>query len=153
MQVHYIPIYRFPYYRDTLGYPQDTCPHAEEYYASAISLPMYPSLSRSDVERVVAELTRLLGLQGPGEGGVDHDPAVDALNILITSLSRKVPLLNAVRQALIDSDSDGVVWGADSDPECVGHYFADRFWPMPRLDRDDAARACSPSALSRRSAC
>ena len=69
VQVHYIPIYRFPYYRDTLGYPQDTCPHAEVYYASAISLPVYPSLSRSDVERVVAELTRLLGSQGPGEAG------------------------------------------------------------------------------------
>lgn len=60
VQVHYIPIYRFPYYRDTLGYPQDTCPHAEAYYASAISLPVYPSLSRPDVERVVAELRRLL---------------------------------------------------------------------------------------------
>jgi carbamoyl-phosphate synthase large subunit len=62
------------------------------------------------------------------------------LNILITSLSRKVPLLNAVRQALTDSQSGGTVWGADSDPECVGRYFADRFWPMPTLDRDDAAR-------------
>ncbi len=61
------------------------------------------------------------------------------MNILITSLSRKVPLLNAVRQALIDSQGGGIVWGADSDPECVGHYFADRFWPMPTLDRDDAA--------------
>jgi UDP-4-amino-4,6-dideoxy-N-acetyl-beta-L-altrosamine transaminase len=69
VQVHYIPIYRFPYYRDTLGYPQDTCPHAEAYYASAISLPVYPSLSRADVERVVAELTRLLGSQGRGDTG------------------------------------------------------------------------------------
>jgi perosamine synthetase len=60
VQVHYIPIYRFPYFRDTLGYPQDACPHAEEYYASAISLPVYPGLSRGDVERVVMELRRLL---------------------------------------------------------------------------------------------
>ncbi len=62
------------------------------------------------------------------------------MNILITSLSRKVPLLDAVREALLDSPGGGVVWGADSDPGCVGHYFADRFWPMPTLDRDDAAR-------------
>lgn len=60
VQVHYIPIYRFPYFRDKLGCPQDTCPHAEQYYASAISLPIYPRLSRRDVERVVSELTRLL---------------------------------------------------------------------------------------------
>jgi perosamine synthetase len=63
VQVHYIPIYRFPYFRDTLGYPQDGCPHAEKYYASAISLPVYPGLSRDDVERVVAELRRLLSFQ------------------------------------------------------------------------------------------
>lgn len=60
VQVHYIPIYRFPYYRDTLGYQQDTCPRAEDYYASAISLPVYPSLDRDDVEWVVTELRQLL---------------------------------------------------------------------------------------------
>jgi carbamoyl-phosphate synthase large subunit len=50
-------------------------------------------------------------------------------NILVTSLSRKVPLLLALRDA-----ADGAtVWGADSDPECVGRYFADRFWEMPPL--------------------
>lgn len=30
------------------------------------------------------------------------------------------------------------MWGADSDPECVGRYFVDRFWDMPLLDRQDA---------------
>lgn len=60
VQVHYIPIYRFPYYRDNLGFSQEECPNAEDYYASAISLPVYPGLSREDIERVVAELRRLL---------------------------------------------------------------------------------------------
>ena len=46
VQVHYIPIYRLPYYRDVLGYPQDECPAAEEYYAGAISLPMFPGDDR-----------------------------------------------------------------------------------------------------------
>jgi perosamine synthetase len=60
VQVHYIPIYRQPYYRDTLGYPQHDCPVAEEYYWGAISLPMYPGMSDSDVERVVSELRAAL---------------------------------------------------------------------------------------------
>jgi carbamoyl-phosphate synthase large subunit len=60
------------------------------------------------------------------------------LNILVTSLSRKVPLLAALRQALQDSSTGGLLWGADSDPECVGRYFADRFWEMPPLSRPDA---------------
>jgi UDP-4-amino-4,6-dideoxy-N-acetyl-beta-L-altrosamine transaminase len=60
VQVHYIPIYRFAYYRDTLGYPQDTCPAAEEYYATAISLPLFPAMQPEDVKRVVHELQRAL---------------------------------------------------------------------------------------------
>jgi len=61
VQVHYIPVYRLPYYRDRLGYPQDRCPHAEELYAGLISLPMFPAMTETDVERVVTELGRVLG--------------------------------------------------------------------------------------------
>jgi len=60
VQVHYIPVYRLPYYRDTLGVPQDTCPHAEDYYWGAISLPMFPGLTDHDVRRVVDDLRRIL---------------------------------------------------------------------------------------------
>jgi perosamine synthetase len=60
VQVHYIPIYRLPYYRDALGYAQDACPAAEEYYGGAISLPIFPALSEADIERVVAELEQAL---------------------------------------------------------------------------------------------
>jgi perosamine synthetase len=60
VQVHYIPIYRQPYYRDVLGYPQRSCPAAEEFYAGALSLPIFPAMTDSDVERVVDELRRAL---------------------------------------------------------------------------------------------
>ena len=45
VQVHYIPVYRLPYYRDTLGYPQDEWPATEEYYGGAISLPIFPAMT------------------------------------------------------------------------------------------------------------
>jgi UDP-4-amino-4,6-dideoxy-N-acetyl-beta-L-altrosamine transaminase len=60
VQVHYIPVYRLPYYRDVLGYPQDECPAAEDYYWGAISLPMFPAMTRADAERVVRELRAAL---------------------------------------------------------------------------------------------
>lgn len=60
VQVHYIPVYRFPYYRDTVGAAQDTCPNAEAYYASAISLPMFPGMEDADLDRVIEELRALL---------------------------------------------------------------------------------------------
>jgi UDP-4-amino-4,6-dideoxy-N-acetyl-beta-L-altrosamine transaminase len=60
VQVHYIPIYRHPYYRDVLGYEQSSCPAAEEYYSGSISLPVFPAMTDGDVERVVAELQEAL---------------------------------------------------------------------------------------------
>ena len=60
VQVHYIPVYRLPFYRDQLEYPQDSCPNAERLYSGLISLPMFPALGRDDVERVVDELRKAL---------------------------------------------------------------------------------------------
>jgi UDP-4-amino-4,6-dideoxy-N-acetyl-beta-L-altrosamine transaminase len=61
VQVHYIPVYRLPYYRDTLGYPQDECPNAERLYSGLISLPMFPAMTEDDLQRVVSELRKALG--------------------------------------------------------------------------------------------
>ena len=43
VNVHYIPVYKQPYYQQ-LGFADDYCANAEEYYASVISLPMFPGL-------------------------------------------------------------------------------------------------------------
>ncbi|GAB4525845.1 MAG: UDP-4-amino-4,6-dideoxy-N-acetyl-beta-L-altrosami ne transaminase [Parvularculaceae bacterium] len=55
-QVHYIPIYRQPYYRALYG--DQFLPGAESYYARALTLPLFPGMTEQDVERVVAALTR-----------------------------------------------------------------------------------------------
>jgi perosamine synthetase len=60
VQVHYIPLYKMPFYRDTYNLSCEAHPHAEHYYAGAISLPMFPGLTDVDVDRVVGELGRLL---------------------------------------------------------------------------------------------
>ena len=51
-QVLYIPVYLQPWYRRTYGYGPGKCPHAEDFYARALSLPLYPSMSDADVEKV-----------------------------------------------------------------------------------------------------
>jgi carbamoyl-phosphate synthase large subunit len=61
--------------------------------------------------------------------------------VLVTSVSRKVPLLEAVRRAQRERGAGGVLWGGDVDSECVGRWFADDFWPMPRLSEPHAADA------------
>jgi perosamine synthetase len=52
-QVLYIPVHLQPWYRRTYGYGLGKCPVAEAYYTRALSLPLYPSMSDTDVERVV----------------------------------------------------------------------------------------------------
>lgn len=57
--VHYIPVYRHPYY-EKLGYKKGLCPKAEALYESMMSLPLYYSLSDSDVDDVIAAVKKLV---------------------------------------------------------------------------------------------
>jgi perosamine synthetase len=58
-QVHYVPPYRHPWYRETYGYQAGLCPAAEGYYAGCLSLPCYPALSEEDQRAVVAAVREL----------------------------------------------------------------------------------------------
>ncbi|HYG87170.1 MAG TPA: UDP-4-amino-4,6-dideoxy-N-acetyl-beta-L-altrosamine transaminase [Azospirillum sp.] len=59
-QVHYLPIYRQPYYERLYG--RQRLPGAEAYYASILSLPFFPGMQDGDVDRVVEALRRILGV-------------------------------------------------------------------------------------------
>ncbi len=55
--VHFIPLHRHPYYRETWGLTTGRFPEAERAYQSLISLPIYPGLTDGDAGRV-AEAVR-----------------------------------------------------------------------------------------------
>ncbi|MCX5871345.1 MAG: UDP-4-amino-4,6-dideoxy-N-acetyl-beta-L-altrosamine transaminase [Deltaproteobacteria bacterium] len=55
VNLHYIPVYRQPYY-EGLGFKVGHCPEAEQYYAEAISLPMYPGLTEMQQDKVIKAL-------------------------------------------------------------------------------------------------
>lgn len=59
VNLHYIPVYRQPYY-EALGFAAGYCPAAECYYAEAISLPMYPGLTEEQQAKVVCELKKAM---------------------------------------------------------------------------------------------
>ena len=56
--VHYIPVYTFPYY-EKLGYPKGLCPKAELLYSRMLTIPLYYAMSDQDVEDVIAAVTRI----------------------------------------------------------------------------------------------
>ncbi|MFH1700241.1 MAG: UDP-4-amino-4,6-dideoxy-N-acetyl-beta-L-altrosamine transaminase [Candidatus Zixiibacteriota bacterium] len=59
-QVHYIPVHLQPYYQRVCGTRPGDCPNTEIYYEKALSLPMYPNLTKDDIKRVVDELEAIL---------------------------------------------------------------------------------------------
>ena len=60
VNLHYIPVHTQPFYQD-LGHRLGDYPEAERYYAEAISLPMFPTMTEADIERVAEAVKRAVG--------------------------------------------------------------------------------------------
>lgn len=58
VNLHYIPVYRHPYYAK-LGYDPKSFPNSEAYYAEAISMPIFPELKSREQDKVVSSLLEL----------------------------------------------------------------------------------------------
>ena len=61
VNLHYIPVYRQPYY-EGMGFNSGYCQEAERYYSEALSIPLYPTLTGKQQERVVKVINKLVGL-------------------------------------------------------------------------------------------
>ena len=60
VNVHYIPVYLHPFYRDHLGMRPGLCPAAESAHARLLSLPMFPGMTDDDVEKVIKDLKKVM---------------------------------------------------------------------------------------------
>ncbi|MCI8469271.1 MAG: UDP-4-amino-4,6-dideoxy-N-acetyl-beta-L-altrosamine transaminase [Eggerthellaceae bacterium] len=59
VNVHYLPVYLLPYYQD-LGHGRGECPHAEDYYDHAVTLPLHCGLSDEDAQHVVDAVMKVI---------------------------------------------------------------------------------------------
>jgi UDP-4-amino-4,6-dideoxy-N-acetyl-beta-L-altrosamine transaminase len=59
VNVHYIPVHTQPYY-SSLGFCRGQFPNAERYYAGAISLPIFPTMTADQLTSVVEALKSAL---------------------------------------------------------------------------------------------
>lgn len=55
VNVHYIPVYTFPYYREN-GYQNVKCENAEKLYETMISIPIYYDLTEEEQEYVINKI-------------------------------------------------------------------------------------------------
>lgn len=59
VNLHYIPVHTQPYYAQ-MGFRVGDFPVSEAYYREAISLPLYPTMTEEQQDRVVAALAKAL---------------------------------------------------------------------------------------------
>jgi UDP-4-amino-4,6-dideoxy-N-acetyl-beta-L-altrosamine transaminase len=59
VNLHYMPIYLQPYYR-TIGFQPGHCAEAERYYAEAITLPLFPTMTEDEQEAVIQTVAEVV---------------------------------------------------------------------------------------------
>ena len=62
--VHFIPVHLHPYYQESLGYSKGDFPVAERLFDAIISLPLYPKMTKNDLQDVV-EAVRFIVSEHP----------------------------------------------------------------------------------------
>lgn len=60
VNVHYIPVHLQPWYQQ-FGFRQGDFPQAENYYAEAVTLPLFPTLTESQQAHVIEKLREACG--------------------------------------------------------------------------------------------
>lgn len=59
-QLHYIPVYKHPFFQNKAGDLSQYFPNMEQYYAQALTLPLFYDLEESDVEYIANTLKDIL---------------------------------------------------------------------------------------------
>lgn len=59
VNLHYIPIHLQPYYK-SLGFNIGDYPIAEEYYSTAISIPLYTQITKMQQKKIISELEKVI---------------------------------------------------------------------------------------------
>ena len=59
VNVHYIPVYSFPYYQKH-GYKIGSCPNAEQLYERIISIPLFYSMSGEEQDKVIKAVQKVV---------------------------------------------------------------------------------------------
>jgi dTDP-4-amino-4,6-dideoxygalactose transaminase len=59
--LHYRAVHLYPYYREQFGFKRGDFPNAETISERIVSLPLFPSMTDADQDRVVAAMANLFG--------------------------------------------------------------------------------------------
>lgn len=85
------------------------------------------------------------------EKEVGYREEICNFNILITSVAKKIGMVKAVKRAMDKLGNRGKLFGGDIDEDCIGQYFVDKFWKMPRTKDENLNKIisyCSKNAIT-----
>ena len=60
VQVHYIPIHLHPYYQKEFGYKTGDYPNSEKFYREELSLPVFPKITKYEMQSVISATKKFL---------------------------------------------------------------------------------------------
>lgn len=58
--VHYIPLHRHPYWRESYALTPDQYPNAEKIYSAIFSVPLYTAMNDAQIEQVIAGVRKVV---------------------------------------------------------------------------------------------
>ena len=58
--VHFIPIHKHTYYKTTYNYKNDDYPIANKVFENSLSLPIYPDMTKEDIEYVITNVKEVI---------------------------------------------------------------------------------------------
>jgi len=59
-QVHYIPVHTQPFYQKNFNTKWNDFPNAENYYKKCLSIPLFPAMTETDVEKTIHEIKNIV---------------------------------------------------------------------------------------------
>jgi carbamoyl-phosphate synthase large subunit len=103
------------------------------YEASQADVSLLKQLTGWSPTRTLEEMIPVL-IEHESATPYDATQTQARFSILVSSASKKVPLLHAVQAASKKLGNAGKVWACDANEQARTRRFADAFWKMPRLD-------------------
>jgi len=62
VQVHYLPLHLQPFYKKRFGYKKGDFPIAEKYYERAITLPLFPAMTKKNTKKIIKEVKKIINI-------------------------------------------------------------------------------------------
>jgi len=60
VNVHYIPVYYHPFYKENFNMGKGLCPIAEKAYEAILSIPLFPQITRDEIDMVCSTMVNII---------------------------------------------------------------------------------------------